>query len=49
MSINRREKLVRFMAVRVGYDRSNRYVCIRIPVGNRSSHAVAHRRVYEVV
>jgi len=33
------------MIVRVEYDRSNRqvYVCIRI--GDRSSHAVAHRRV----
>jgi len=35
--LNRREKLVRFMVVRVEYDRSNR--------SNRSSHAVAHRRV----
>ena len=30
---NRREKLVRFIIVRVEYDRSNRYVCIKI--GNR--------------
>jgi len=31
------------MVVRVEYDRSNRYICIRI--GNRSFVAIAHRRV----
>jgi len=31
------------MIVRVEYERSNRYVCVR--VGNRSSFAVAHERV----
>ena len=38
---NRPEKLVRFVVVRVEYDRFNR-VCIR-RTGNRTSHAVAQR------
>ena len=38
---NRPEKLVRFVVVRVDYDRFNR-VCIR-RTGNRTSHAVAQR------
>jgi len=43
LTLTSRKKLVRFVVVRVEYDRSSRYVCIRI--GNRSSLAVAHRRV----
>jgi len=45
LTLTSRKKLVRFVVVRVEYDRSSRYVGLCIRTGNRSSLAVAHRRV----